>query len=254
MLKNSIEKFKVYKSGRLLPESQDEFNNFKRIVRDSISTSQEPVKFNINDMPKMELGHFEISPLKEYLPKDKSKKQTKEDYSFFVVQFPLNFYPDNFQIDNVKFSVNFSAGDNREVRVVDLYPREKVEEIKRNVNLVISPSITFSEISAKVGDLSFNFIYDEIRPVIYGSGIGRPHVYWNMNNSFTSYIAGAKIMHVIIKLPSEAKILTVHADLQAAIHVGNRLLNFIFGIEDDFAEDDLSVSFDLKTCLPISKF
>ncbi len=155
MLKNSIEKFKVYKSGRLLPESQNDFNNLERGAR---STSGKPVKFNINDMPKIELGDFEITPLKSYSSKNKTNNHVKNDYSYFVVQFPLNFYPDDFQIDDVKFSVNFSVGDNREVRVVDLYPREKVVEIKRNINLVISPSISFAEISAKAGDLSFNLL------------------------------------------------------------------------------------------------
>ncbi|MBL0344433.1 hypothetical protein [Candidatus Villigracilis affinis] len=74
-----------------------------------------------------------------------------------------------------------------------------------------------------------------------------------MNNSLTYYIAGAKIMHAIIKVASEAKILTVSADLQAAIRVGSKILNFILGVEDESADDVLSVSFDLKTCLPISK-
>lgn len=253
MLKNSTEKFKVYKVGHLLPESQDEFDNFERRERDARSAPGKPVKFNINDMPMIELGDFEISPLKNYLPENKTKKHVKDDYSYFVVQFPLNFYPDDFQVDNVKFSVNFSVDNSKDVRVVDLYPREKVEEIKRNINLVISPSISFSEISAKAGDLSFNFVYDEIRPIVYGSGMGRPHAYWNLHNSFTYYIAGAKIMHAIIKVASEAKILTISADLQAAIRVGNRLINFIFGVEDGFAEDSLFVSFDLKTCSPISK-
>ncbi len=252
MLTNSTERFKVFKKGRLLSESQGKFNNFERNAGPTYSKS---VEFSINDMPKIELGEFEISRLKRHFPKGKTKTKIPrgDDYSYFVIQLPLNFYPDGFQIDNVKFSVNFSVNGNKAVKVADLYPREKVEELKRNINLVISHSITFAEISAKAVDLSFNFVYDEIRPVVYGSGIGRPHVYWNMKNSFAYYIAGAKIMHVIVKVASEAKTLTVRADLLAAIRVGNKFVNTVFGVEDDSAEDDLSIDFDLETCLPIIK-
>lgn len=246
MLRSSNAKFTTFREGILRPESLDELSE---VERGSISSTGKKSEFHLKDMPKILLGEFEILPIK--YPKGGASTAQK-DYTYFVVQFPINIYPDEFLVDDVRFAVNFKNENDLGVKVIDLYPREKIEELKRNVNLVISPSLTFSEFSAKLADVSFNFVYDEIRPVIYGSGIGLPHAYWNMRHSFSHYIAGTKIMHAIIQAPKTTRKLTINTELQAAVHINNKVVNTIFtllGFADDLVRDKVSVEFDLKTRL-----
>lgn len=249
MLTNNTERFKPFWEGRLFPESKDELDNFYREVGSATKASKD---FSLKNLPQIELGEFEIEPLINFLPKDKSQDKAKDrtdDFEYYVMQFPVNFYPDDFVLDDVKFAVSFTT-DTEKPKVADLYPREQVEEIKKNVSLSISPSLTFSDISVDAFDLSFSFTYDEIRPVIFGAGIGRPHAYWNMKKSISYFIAGAKVMHVILKVPKKAKVLTVHAELQAALLLGrNRFINTILGKEG--VASNLSMDFNIKTGQPI---
>lgn len=243
MLKNSKDKFAIYKKGILHPESLDELD---RVEREKKSDAPQRAEINLKNMPKVILGEFDILPI---LPQKGSIGTAEKNDLYFVVQFPMNIYPDDHFVDDVRFAVNFKVEEDRGVKVLDLYPREKIEELKRNVNLAISPSLNFSEFGAKLGDISFNFVYDEIRPVIYGSGIGLPHAYWSMRNSYSHYIAGAKVMHALIRVPKSAQKLMIEADLQAAIRINNKVVNSIFaffGVEDDLVTDKISLEFNLR--------
>lgn len=243
MLKNSKDNFAIYKKGILHPESLDDLN---RVERETGSGASHRSRFDLRNMPKVILGEFDILQI---LPQEVGVAGSEKNELYFVVQFPMNIYPDDHFVDDVRFAVNFRVEEDSGVKVLDLYPREKIEELKRNVNLAISPSLTFSEFSAKFVDISFNFTYDEIRPVIYGSGVGLPHAYWNMRNSFSHYIAGAKVMHALIKVPNGTQKLMVDAELQAALRINNKVVNSVFaffGVEDDLVTDKLSIEFNLR--------
>jgi hypothetical protein len=137
---------------------------------------------------------------------------------FYVLRLWCSFHDlgTNLRFDKAHFSVSLSSADGPVV-ARDLHPSQVVNSVKRDVNVTLSPEVTFQEIGAKLGSFSYGFSYTELQPVIVAAGHGESAPRWTFSSSKALSLQGGKAMHLLIAAPSGTSRADAELDLLAYV-------------------------------------
>jgi hypothetical protein len=184
--------------GELQPDDDDD------VRRDSSSPGQPR---DIRDLPVVSIGRPEVWTLPEFygtedLPAPVVAKLG--DASFYLVRLSCSFRPtkNKTRVEWARLTITLhpdAAG--RIGTAFDLHPLRVTQEVKRSVNVSLSPTLKFQEVQASIGGASFGLEYPELQPTISASGAGESEPSWDFSASAGERVEGSKWMHLLVKAP-----------------------------------------------------
>jgi hypothetical protein len=104
-----------------------------------------------------------------------------------------------------------------------MYPNEVLYEVERNVNVSLSPELTFSEVGGKLGGLQYGFSYTELQPEIQAAGQRQSDPSWTFSRTKGHELAGGKAVHMVVAAPAEAPEGNATLDLIAFVRKPNKI-------------------------------
>jgi len=166
---------------------------------------------------------------KDKLPNDVKTQLKKND--IYYLRAACSFRPKDgeYEIEMAQYLLDFECEDNEKLVILDIFPREDILTVKKNVKLGLTPSLSFGELDVNFGGASLDFMYDEIQPKVYGNGIGEDKADWTYYKREGYPIYGSKVMHVLFEIPQKVKTLKCKVSLSAKINIGSRLERIILG-------------------------
>jgi hypothetical protein len=99
------------------------------------------------------------------------------------------------------------------IRALDIYPREAVRELQRDVKVTIGGNLDFMVLNADIGEFEAGVKYTELQPIVSGSGVGEDVVVWDYRPARGLPLLGGKYMHAVIEAPRGTPSATVRLDL-----------------------------------------
>ena len=146
-------------------------------------------------------------------------------FDFYLVRLWCSFRPESdFSFDRAHFKVALSPSDGEAALIAhDMYPNEVLYEVERNVNVSLSPELTFSEVGGKLGGLQYGFSYTELQPEIQAAGQRQSDPSWTFSRTKGHELAGGKAVHMVVAAPAEAPEGNATLDLIAFVRKPNKI-------------------------------
>jgi len=122
---------------------------------------------------------------------------------FFLVRLACSFRPGrDAQVEWARFSVCLRSRQRGvpDPIAFDLHPLEIYDQVKRSVNMTISPSLKFSEVAdVSLGSAVVEIPYKELVPVIIAAGIQESDFSWDMRERKEHPLHGARWFHALVR-------------------------------------------------------
>jgi hypothetical protein len=149
----------------------------------------------------------------------KSFKPPQGDETYLLLRFAYSLTPPkNHEVEEARLSVRLACrGTATEPVVFDLFPREMLEESKRDVTLKLEPSLKLSEVEASIGSVEASIQIPKVEPVVTTAGIGGANPVWVYRKHRTHPIIGTRMVYAIVGYPLAADKMTVHLGLTATV-------------------------------------
>jgi hypothetical protein len=179
----------------------------------------------IRDLPIVSIGQPEIWRMAEVYPTDKISPALRAQASeadFYLARFSCSFRPVRKEsaVEWARFLVRLLPDHlDRQPIAYDLYPREVMYEVKRDVKVSLGPTLKFAEVEAKLGEVAFGLEYQELQPEISAAGIGEATPSWDYRETKGVKVLGSKWMHLLIKAPRGMEAVRATLDLAADVWV-----------------------------------
>lgn len=141
---------------------------------------------------------------------------------YCIVQFACSFRPvyEQSRIEWARFVVEFlSDGNGKNVSIADLHPLLVTIEHKREVKVVLRPSLKFAEVEGELGEGVLGWTYPELRPTITANGLNESVASWDFETDRGSFIQGSKHMYSLLKVPLDVRRVQARLDLVADLRV-----------------------------------
>jgi hypothetical protein len=168
------------------------------------------------------LGQFGID-----FPLLAEAKKLAERADYFLVRLACSFRPlGRDQIHYAKLSVYLQplAGKLPPI-AFDLYPRSVYKPVESVFKVSIAPGLKFAEVAEiSVGEASATIQYQELLPVIIGTGVQQSDPCWEFERARGQPIRGARFLYLIVERPREADAIRVIIDLTADVETRHGIL------------------------------
>ena len=191
-----------------------------RLRRADVVHASDEIEVAIKNLPVVGIGQPEWWPVTDLYPAGELPRylSTKlEEADFFLVRLNCSFRPSNSRatIEWARFWVRLlSDTEGRQPIAFDVYPREVTKEIERDVRMTFSPSFTFGQVGAAIGEAGFSLHYTQLEPVVTAAGVGESAVDWSMMDMAGLYVLGSKWMYLVVKAPKGMP--SAHVELDPA--------------------------------------
>jgi hypothetical protein len=167
-------------------------------------------------------------------------------FDFHLVFLSCSFRPRNDEscIKWARFRVTLLPDSAAGVQPIafDLYPRQVVQEVKRQIKVTFSPLLKFQELEARVGSAEFGFEDIEQIPLISGTlGSGFDPI-WSYEAGRKRGIEGERRMYLLVKAPKGLASAQAHLELEADVLVRGTVVAARLWRKQEQAADPLTVS------------
>jgi hypothetical protein len=216
-----------------------------RLRRADVVDASDEIEVAIKNLPVVGIGQPEWWPVTDLYPAGELPRylSTKlEEADFFLVRLNCSFRPSSSRatIEWARFWVRLlSDTEGRQPIAFDVYPREVTKEIEREVRMTFSPSFTFGQVGAAVGEAGFSLHYTQLEPVVTAAGVGESAVDWSYEVAHGSYVLGSKWMYLVVKAPKGMPSAHVELDLVADVLTPRGALPVALFARRDEATDKL---------------
>lgn len=142
---------------------------------------------------------------------------------FYAVRLACSFRikPKEVEVDWARFIVRLLPdGEGRQPVAFDLHPLMVTQDIKRTVQVTLSPTLKFKQLEADAGGAEFGWEYTELQAVISAAGGSEAEASWDYSTAKgVSTVQGTKWMHMLVKAPRGMPKGEVALDLAADLKV-----------------------------------
>jgi hypothetical protein len=143
-----------------------------------------------------------------------------EPQDFYLLRLWCSFhdFDTDLRFERAHFRVSLSSPDDgRGIVARDMHPSEVMHRVKRDVNVTLSPEVTFQEVSANLGSFSYGFTYTELQPVILAAGQGETEPSWTFSRSKAQALQGGKAVHLLVAAPAGTSSADAQIELVAQV-------------------------------------
>jgi hypothetical protein len=179
-----------------------------------------------HDLPVVSIGRPQVWRLTDLLQPDQISPALQAqlaDADFYLVQLACSFrrQRDDVVIEWARFSAQLLPDQrSRQPIAFDLHPVQVSHKVQRNVKVTLSPTLKFQKVEASLGKAELGFEYQELEPLISGSGAGEHIPSWDYEPSHGIRLQGSKWMHVLVKAPLGMPTGRAMLDLTADVAAG----------------------------------
>lgn len=123
------------------------------------------------------------------------------------------------------FNLTLSSSSDPGAAIVarDMHPTQVLHKVKRDVNVGLTPEVTFAEVGVKLGSFSYGFAYDELQPTISAAGQGEATPTWTFASAKALRLQGGKAMHLLVAAPEGTASGEAELELRAYVTKPGRL-------------------------------
>lgn len=172
------------------------------------------------DLPVAGIGKPDVQTLGEFSGSNAltpALQARLERADIYLIEFFCSLRPRKVgSVRWARFMVRWPDGGPT-IRAVDIYPREAVRELQRDVKVSIGANLDFTLVSADLGGLEAGINYTELQPIVSGSGVGEDVVVWDYRPARGLPLLGGKYMHAVIEVPRGTPSATARLDLAADV-------------------------------------
>jgi hypothetical protein len=157
-------------------------------------------------------------------------KLEEADFYLYRLDISLRLNPPktpDVRIDQAGFTMRLVPEDSSEVdrpRVYDLDPKQVAKPITLSSEKELKPTLEFGDLKGSVGGIKHTVAYDELTPIVTGTGAGTAAASWDYRPFKKESIAGSKRMYVIVRAPPGTQSCRASLDLQTRVSVAGRIL------------------------------
>ena len=126
---------------------------------------------------------------------------------------------------------------------LDVYPREVLHHVQRNIKVTLGPTLKFKEVEASIGGVEFGCSYEEIQPTISAAGIGECIPMWDFTQHPGLPLHGVRVLYLLVSAPKETSPGSAVLDFVADVRVNESRLSTLLGRNRKEAEAHLSCDF-----------
>ena len=156
------------------------------------------------DLPVVSIGTPEVlRSLAGFTPPGLQRVGSRD---FYLIRLWCSFRPfeSEIQFERAHFKIALSSpdGDGNSPIAHDMYPAEVLYKVERDVQVSLSPEVTFTELGGKLGSLNYGFSYTELQPSIVAAGQGEATPSWAFSRTKGYDLHGGKAVHLVVAAPA----------------------------------------------------
>jgi len=231
--------------GMLEPETEEAVER----TRGELRTRGEKIDLedDIRNLPIVKISHPKVWPLPEVYSPDKMPDLLRaklEEADFYLVRTMCSFRPtrETNRLSWARFGVHLLPSlTEQQPFAYDLYPKEVYQEVRHQVKVNFSPTLTFQELTAGVGGVQFGLEYAELQPRISAAIIGDNIASWDYEEARGIRLQGSKTMYLLVEAPKGMPSAWASLDLVADVQVRGSFLAALIRPERQEDADPMKV-------------